>query len=45
MNNLTKKFYALNRRINLSYSDFLIMPVYLRESIIDILVGENNTDS
>lgn len=39
---LSKKFYALKRKIDLSYSDFMVMPVFLRESIIDMLIEENN---
>ena len=42
---LSKKYYVLQKHLNISYSDFLIMPVYLRELLIDMLVEEKNPGS
>jgi hypothetical protein len=42
MSSLIKKFYVLKKYLNLDYSDFLIMPVYMRESLIDIFLEEKN---
>lgn len=42
MSGLIKKFYVLKKYLNLDYSDFLIMPVYVRESLLDIFLEEKN---
>jgi hypothetical protein len=36
------EYYICTKHINVSYTDFLIMPVYLRKYLINELVKENS---
>jgi len=37
-------FYYLNKLLNVSYSDFLIMPIFLRKFLINKWVEDNNNN-
>ena len=38
------EFYYCNRLLNVSYSDFLIMPLYLRKYLLDKWIEDNQKD-
>jgi hypothetical protein len=38
------EFYYLNKLLNISYQDFLIMPLFLRKYLLDKWIEENKKD-